>query len=196
MSKEKDDWGFSNLNELFGFDFEPGGFSFWGEGGAKGTRRRSKRMFEAGEVKFVILKLLREKPRHGYDIIKELEDRFAGCYTPSAGTVYPTLQLLEDQGYVRAVEQDGKKVFHITAEGERFLDDNAQVFDDILDRVRDTVHGFAGGRMGELHSAFAKLASVTYKRAWRHGPHHPALTKVVEILRRSADEIERAWEQV
>jgi DNA-binding PadR family transcriptional regulator len=152
-------------------------------------------MFESGEVKFVILRLLREKPRHGYEIIKELEERLGGCYTPSAGTVYPTLQLLEDQGYVRVEMQDGKKVYHITPEGERFLDENSQVLDDILDRIRDTVHGFAGGRMGELHSAFARLASVTYKRAWRFGPHHPAIEKVIEILRRSADEVEREWEK-
>jgi DNA-binding PadR family transcriptional regulator len=195
MAKDKDDWGLHNLNDLFGFDAWPGGFSFWADGWTRGSKRRRKQMFESGEVKFVILRLLREKPRHGYDIIKELEDRFGGCYTPSAGTVYPTLQLLEDQGYVRVEEQDGKKTYHITPEGERFLEENSHLIDDILDRVRDTVHGFTGGRMGELHSAFARLASVTYKRAWRYGPHHPALDRVVEILRQSADDIERAWDQ-
>jgi DNA-binding PadR family transcriptional regulator len=56
-------------------------------------------MFEQGDLKYVILRLLAEKPRHGYEIIKELEDRFSGAYAPSAGTVYPTLTLLEDLGY-------------------------------------------------------------------------------------------------
>jgi len=152
-------------------------------------------MFESGEVKFVILRLLKEKPRHGYDIIKELEDRFAGCYTPSAGTVYPTLQLLEDQAYVRAEEADGKKVYHITPEGERFLDDNSELLDDIFRRVRETVQGIAGGRMGEIHGAFAKLASLTYKRAWRYGPHHPALERVVEILKKATEDIEQTWSE-
>lgn len=195
--KDRDDWdwGFSGLNDLFGFDVFPGGFGIWGEGSPRGSRRRRKQMFESGEVKFVILRLLREKPRHGYDIIRELEDRFGGCYTPSAGTVYPTLQLLEDQGYVRAEEHEGKKVYSITPEGERFLDENSQVLDDILARVRETVHGFTGGRMGELHSVFARLATSTYRRAWRYGPHHPRLEKVVEILRRAADDVERAWEE-
>jgi len=64
-------------------------------------------MFESGEVKFVILRLLKEKPRHGYEVIKAIEEKFGGYYSPSAGTVYPTLQLLEDVGYVRAVETDG-----------------------------------------------------------------------------------------
>lgn len=195
MSKNRDDWGFDSLSELFGLDSWPGGFSFWANPRSRGSGRRRKQMFESGEVKFVILRLLREKPRHGYDVIKELEDRFAGCYTPSAGTVYPTLQMLEDQGHVRSEEQDGKKVYHITPDGERFLEANSELLDDIFVRVRETVHGIAGGTMGELHSAFARLASVTYKRAWRHGPEHPTLDRVVAILRRATEDVEQAWKE-
>jgi DNA-binding PadR family transcriptional regulator len=151
-------------------------------------------MFESGEVKFVILRLLKEQPRHGYEIIKALEQKMWGCYTPSAGTIYPTLQLLEDQGYVRAVETDGKRVYHITPEGERFLAEHNDVLEDIFERVRDTVRDFAGGAMGDLNSAFARLATSIYKQAWRKGPEHPAISRVVDILRRAADEIEQAWE--
>jgi DNA-binding PadR family transcriptional regulator len=189
MSKYNDPWG---LNDLFDFSLWPGGFGIWSGGG----RRRRKQMFESGEIKFVILRLLTEKPRHGYEIIKELEDRFVGCYTPSAGTVYPTLQLLEDQGYVRAVEEEGKKVYHITPEGERFLEENRTTIDDILDRVRDTVRGFAGGRMADLHSAFSDVAKATYKRAWHRGPDDPSVDRVVEILRRTASEIRQEWDRV
>ena len=81
-------------------------------------------MFESGEVKFVILRLLKEKPRHGYEVIKALEEKLGGYYTPSAGTVYPTLQLLEDEGYVRAVETEGKKVYspgHPDADPQGFV---------------------------------------------------------------------------
>ena len=60
-------------------------------------------MFEQGDLRFVILSLLEEKPRHGYEIIKALEERFGGTYAPSPGVVYPTLQLLEDQGFARIV---------------------------------------------------------------------------------------------
>ena len=151
-------------------------------------------MFEQGDLKYVILRLLEEKPRHGYEIIKALEERMGGHYTPSAGTVYPTLQLLEDQGYVRAVETEGRKVYHITPEGEGFLEDNRDVLDEILDRVRDTLRDVAGGSMGELNAAFARLAALTYKQAWRRGPDHPAVARVVEILRRATEEIEREWE--
>ena len=153
MSKCRDDWG---LGDIFAAGFGPGGFGF--QWGGPGGRRRRGQMFEAGEVKFVILRLIKEKPRHGYEIIKALEERLAGCYTPSAGTVYPTLQLLEDQGYVRVVEEGGKKIYHITPEGEQFLETNKDAIEDIFDRVRDTVRDFAGGPMGELHQAFARVA--------------------------------------
>jgi DNA-binding PadR family transcriptional regulator len=145
-------------------------------------------------VKFVILRLLKEKPMHGYEVIKALEEKLGGCYTPSAGTVYPTLQLLEDQGYIRAVDTEGKKVYHITPEGEQFLVEHRDVLEEIFDRVRETVRDFAGGAMGELNGAFGKVARATYKRAWRKGPEHPAVKKVAEILERTAHEIEQAWE--
>ena len=148
-------------------------------------------MFEAGEVKYVILRLLQEKPRHGYEIIKALEEKLAGCYSPSAGTVYPTLQMLEDLGHVRAVDTDGKKVYHITPEGEAFLEQNRDTLDGIFERVRETVRDFAGGSMGDMNGAFARLATATYKLAWRRASDDPAIARVAEILRRAADEIER-----
>ncbi len=188
MCGQRNDWGFG---EFFAAGFGP---KMWAAGfGPKGSRRR-KQIFESGEVKFVILRLLKEKPRHGYEIIKALEEKMAGCYTPSAGTVYPTLQLLEDQGYVRVVETEGKKVYHITSEGEKFLEENRDVLDEIFDRVRETVRNFAGGDMGELHGAFGRVAKVTFGRAWRRGPEHPSLKRVAEILRKAADDIELAWE--
>jgi len=168
---------------------------FFGAEGRPRGRWRGGRMFEQGDLRYVVLRLLEEKPRHGYEIIKALEERFGGAYAPSPGAVYPTLQLLEDQGYVRAVETDGRKVYHITPEGDRFLDDNRDVLDEILDRVRDTLHDVAGGSMGELNAAFARLAGLTYKQAWRRGPDHPAVARVVEILRRATEEIEREWER-
>ena len=182
MHGKRHEWGFGP-----GFPFGPG----WG--GPRRGRRRTQ-MFESGEVKFVILRLLREKPRHGYEVIKALEEQMHGCYTPSAGTVYPTLQLLEDEGYVRVVETDGKKVYHITPEGERYLDEHRDLLDEILDRVRETVRDFTGGGLGEVQSAFARLAGVTFKRAWRRGPEDPALRRVAEILRKAADDVEQAWE--
>ena len=179
-----------------GFDFGAG-FPFWGRGwGERGPKRgRGRRqMFEAGEIKFVILRLLREKPRHGYEVIKALEERMAGCYTPSPGTVYPTLQMLEDQGYVRGVEAEGKKVYEITPEGIKYLDEHRDMLDEIIDRVRETVQDFTGGAIGELQGEFARLARGTFRHAWRRGPDDPAVRRVVEILKQAADDVEKAWQ--
>jgi len=188
MGERGDDWPFGNV---FGAGFGPRFWSFrWPEGG-RGPRRRRQQVFESGEVKYVILRLLREKPRHGYEIIKALEERMGGCYTPSPGTVYPTLQLLEDQGFVRAVEAEGKRVYHITPEGEAFLEKHRDVIEEILERVRDTVRGIAGGRIGDMNQVFAKLAAVTYKQAWRLGPDEPAVGRITEVLRKAVEEIEK-----
>src|SRR5690242_5212614 len=109
-----------------GRGFDPGVMGwFWGGGGPRGRRGgfRGGRMFEQGDLKYVILKLLEEKPRHGYEIIKELEDRFRGVYAPSPGTVYPTLTMLEDLGYARAMpEEGGRKIYEITDEGRKHLE--------------------------------------------------------------------------
>src|ERR1700752_3359042 len=75
--------------------FEGLGSEFWGPKGRHHRGGRMGRIFEQGDLKYVILRLLEEKPRHGYEIIKELEDRFGGAYSPSPGTVYPTLTMLE-----------------------------------------------------------------------------------------------------
>ncbi|HLB54630.1 MAG TPA: PadR family transcriptional regulator [Gemmatimonadales bacterium] len=192
MHKSRDDWGLGDFADFFSCEL-PGIFGFRAGSGRQRSHRRRNQMFESGEVKFVILRLLKEKPRHGYEIIKALEERLAGCYTPSAGTVYPTLQLLEDQGYVRVVEENGKKIYHITPEGEAFLEEHKDAIEDIFDRVRDTVRDFAGGPMGELHQAFGRIAKVTYQRAWRFGPSHPAVPRIVEMLKRTADDIEAEW---
>jgi DNA-binding PadR family transcriptional regulator len=180
-----------------GFDFG-GGFPFWGRDWGNWGQKRGgggrRQIFEAGEIKFVILRLLREKPRHGYEIMKALEERMAGCYTASPGTVYPTLQLLEDQGYVRAVDGGGKKVYEITPEGLKYLDEHKELLDEIIDRVRETVRDFTGGAIGELQAEFARLARGTFRHAWRRGSDDPAVKRVAEILKQAADDIEQAWQ--
>lgn len=179
------DWDFKSFS---GFDprhwFGPG----WRRG--PGGSRRRQQVFESGEMKFVILKLLKEKPRHGYEIMKALEEKLGGWYTPSAGTVYPTLQLLEDLSYVRIEEVEGKKVYHITPEGERFLEENRDVLEDIMDRVRDAFRGFTGGALAGLSQAFGRIAGTSYRYAWSAGPDDPGTKRIIEILQKAAEEIE------
>ena len=93
---------------------------FFGPGGPGGPGM-GPRMFGRGDLKYALLELLRERPKHGYEMIKDLEDRAGGFYTPSAGAVYPTLQLLEDRGWVTSESVEGKRVYTITDAGKQAL---------------------------------------------------------------------------
>jgi DNA-binding PadR family transcriptional regulator len=99
----------------------PWGGPPWGDdpSGHGGGRRRQRR----GDIKYALLELLAERPRHGYELIKELEQRYGGFYRPSPGTVYPTLQLLEEEGHLTMIEQDGKRVYSVTDSGRQLLEE-------------------------------------------------------------------------
>jgi len=83
-------------------------------------------MFERGGLKYALLELLQERPKHGYEMMKELEERMGGFYAPSAGAIYPTLQLLEDRGWVSVETVEGKKIYTITDAGRQAVQENAQ----------------------------------------------------------------------
>jgi DNA-binding PadR family transcriptional regulator len=168
------------------------GFGGWGPQGGHGRwRGRAARLFEQGDLKYVILRLLEEKPRHGYEIIKELESRFGGSYAPSPGTVYPTLTMLEDLGYARVVpEEGGKKIYEITDEGRKHLAEHSTTVNDIFDRIAKFVEGFTDAPMMELNQAFQRLARATYKTATTHIREKETLAKLREIIQRAADEID------
>ena len=168
------------------------GFGGWGPQRGHGHwRGRAARLFEQGDLKYVILRLLEEKPRHGYDIIKELEDRSGGTYAPSPGTVYPTLTMLEDMGYARVVpEEGGKKIYEITDEGRKHLAEHSTTVNDIFDRIARFVEGFTDTPMTELNQSFQRLARATYKTATAHIRETETLNKIREIIQRAADEIE------
>jgi DNA-binding PadR family transcriptional regulator len=148
-------------------------------------------MFGQGDLKFVILRLLAEKPRHGYDIIKELEERSGGSYSPSPGTVYPTLVMLEDMGFARATpEESGKKIYSITPEGRAHLEEHGGTVDDIFERMARVVEGLFDAPMGEVHSAFRRAGKAAYGTATRNVRDPELLRRVSEILDRAAREIE------
>lgn len=96
----------------------------WGEDppGRWGDEPRARR----GDIKFMLLALLVEQPRHGYELIKELESRWGGFRRLSPGSVYPTLQLLEDGGYLTSEQVEGKRVYTVTESGRQLLNDRTQ----------------------------------------------------------------------
>ncbi len=170
--------------EGFGFAFGP---RSWGFRAGRGGHRR-RQWFGAGDMKYVILKLLRDKPRHGYEVMKELEERMHGCYSPSPGTVYPTLQWLEDEGLVVARDVEGKKVYEITDTGKAFLDENKDTVEDIFDRIRETVERTVGGSMVDVNRALGQLVKTVYRTGWKAGDD--ARKRVAESLAKATAEIE------
>jgi DNA-binding PadR family transcriptional regulator len=97
---------------------------------------RRETSFHKGDLKYVILDLLKDKPRHGYDIIRELEELSYGFYKPSPGVIYPTLQMLEEMGYASSTEQEGKKVYSITEEGLKFLENKSNIADGVRRQMK------------------------------------------------------------
>src|SRR5262249_8613275 len=165
------------------FAFGAGPFGFWG------PRHGRRQWFGSGDMKYVILKLLNEKPMHGYEVMKALEDRLRGCYSPSPGTVYPTLQWLEDEGLVKSREVEGKKVYEITDAGRKFLREHRDVIEDIFDRVKEAVDETLGGGMDEVNRAVGRLVKEVYRTAWR-AEDQAERKRIVEILKRAAQELE------
>ena len=92
--------------------------------------------FQKGDLKYVILDLLKDRPRHGYDIIRELEEQSLGTYKPSPGAVYPTLQMFEDMGYTTSTEMDGKKTYTITEQGLQFLAERKDSADEVRSHIK------------------------------------------------------------
>lgn len=126
-------------DESHGSHFYGRGSGF-GRGGGGGGR-----IFGPGDLRLILLALVAEKPSHGYDLIKAVEQKFGGGYSPSPGSVYPTLTLLEDLGHVRATTTEGsKRLFEITAEGRAFLAENQTIIDGIMARVALAARAISG----------------------------------------------------
>lgn len=159
---------------------------------------RTGRKLTAADLQLVILALLADKPAHGYELIKALEERSGGFYSPSPGVIYPALTYLEEVGYASVEAEGAKKLYRITEEGRRQLEQNRTVADTILaelarigakmDEVRQVFTGEEEDSLhsGELHAARHAL------RAALHSKHHcppEEARRIAQILRRAAAEI-------
>ena len=121
---------FGGFGGPFGEDF--------GDRGGPGGRGRRGRMFGTGELRLVILHLLGTGERHGYELIKAVEQASGGAYSPSPGVIYPTLTLLEELGYVTAADENGgKKLYTLAPEGEAFLEANRVHVDGLSARMAE-----------------------------------------------------------
>jgi DNA-binding PadR family transcriptional regulator len=186
-----------------------GGFGFGGRHGMGGFGSgrdaedwmRARRMLAQGDLRLVALALIAEAPRHGYEIIKQLEEKTADWYSPSPGIVYPTLTYLEEAGYVTASTEGSKKLYTITEEGRAYLNANRDVVDAILDRLTvlgERVNRWRRATRGErdngrslpplVQAALDHLRETVSKRLEGDAAVEASL---VEILARTDAELQR-----
>jgi DNA-binding PadR family transcriptional regulator len=154
------------------------------DGGA-GASARGPKMFDAGTLRYLVLQLIADKPRHGYDIIKAIAQRAGGAYAPSPGAIYPLMRGLAGQGHV-AVTLDGNKKLHsITPEGLAFLDANRAYVDAITARVVRPA-----GNDDDLRHLMHELKTVVITRAHAGESGQARLDAIRAILRQARRDIE------
>jgi len=154
----------------------------YGREGREGGWRRGGRM-RRGDIRTAVLALLAEEPGHGYEIIQRLEDKTGGAWRPSPGSVYPTLQLLEDEGLARSVERDGKRVYEITATGR---DEAAQRIEEAGGTPWELAERHHGG-IGQFRDAIKQLAMASGQVMKSGTPEQ--IERTNEILKRARKEI-------
>ncbi|MYM98554.1 PadR family transcriptional regulator [Duganella vulcania] len=149
-----------------------------------GGRGRGPKMFDAGAMRYVVLHLIAEKPRHGYEIIKALEQLSGGSYTPSPGAIYPLLSMMLDMGHVSATADGNKKLHTITPEGEAFLAENRQFVDVILARLAEPSEGRV-----DLRLAMHELKAAVIDKAHGPGASDQRAAQIRAILQRAVDDV-------
>jgi len=172
----------------------------FGEGGE--DLMRARRMLAQGDLRLVALALIAQAPRHGYEIIKLLEEKTSDWYSPSPGIVYPTLTYLEEAGYVTASTEGAKKLYTITDEGRAYLETNRDLVDVVLDRLAalgERVNRWRRAARGEredrrelpplVEAALTHLRSTVGKRLEGDAE---AEARLVEILARADADLQRS----
>lgn len=174
---------------LFAMQF--GGWRGGDFGGRQGRKRR-RRVFDPGELRLVLLKLIADESRHGYDLIRAIEELTGGAYTPSPGIIYPTLNLLEDSGMIVQVETDGsRKAFTITDAGTAELEEKQAEIDVLFSRLSQMGEQEKKAESGSVRRAMGNLFAVLGHRFSRDETDEALVLQVTEILDEAAQRIER-----
>ena len=148
-------------------------------------------MFDQGDLKFVILRLLDEKPRHGYELIKAIEEKFGGAYSPSPGIIYPMLTLFEETGLATVANEGTRKLYSITEEGKKELEENRSAVDEMLHRM-SAISSAARPteRDPQIMRAIQNFRMALSMRAGNLTPEQRS--RIIEVIDNAAREIEKA----
>jgi DNA-binding PadR family transcriptional regulator len=160
------------------------------DGGGGGGGRRG-RMFDGGELKLVLLKLIEDAPRHGYDLIRDIEERTGGAYAPSPGVIYPTLTLLDDMTLIEGVADGSRKQFAITDTGRAELAGKTGEVDALMARLDELGATRAKTDTGPVSRAMGNLRNVLAQRVTTEGTTPETLHDIAAMLDEVAQKIER-----
>ena len=173
----------------FHFDFD---FDFDRSGGPGPRGRRGRRMFEGGELRLVLLKLIADEPRHGYDLIRAIEELTGGQYAPSPGVVYPTLTLLQDMGFIEEAPGEGaRKPFQVTDEGRAHLEEKSDEVAELIERLEGMAPKREHSAGPAIGRSIKNLMYALKTRVAHDGWNEDLLSEIVDILDDAAQRIER-----
>ncbi|MEG3180613.1 PadR family transcriptional regulator [Sphingomonas sp. LT1P40] len=186
----------------FGAHFGPHGKRQWGpftvewdvrgEGRGGGGRGGRRRMFGGDELRLVLLKLIEESPRHGYDLIREIETRTGGAYAPSPGVVYPTITMLADMGLIaEQASDDAKKVFAITTAGQAHLTEREEEVEALMERLTAIGTMRSRGDGSPVRRAMGNLRTVLQHRLGDGEVSQETLHAVADFIDEAARKVER-----
>ena len=165
----------------------PGGFGGGFDGGPRGRRR----VFDGAELRLVLLKLVEDQPRHGYELIKAIEALSGGVYAPSPGMVYPTLTLIADEGLVDEVPEGARKRFAITDAGRKVLADAAETVAGAMARLEALAKMSERTDSAPVRRAMRNLHMALHARLAQDGTDREAQLQIAAILDEAASKVER-----
>ncbi|MEO1552950.1 MAG: PadR family transcriptional regulator [Pseudomonadota bacterium] len=154
---------------------------------AAGARRR--RPLDHGDLRLLILSLIAEQPRHGYDLIAEIEARTGGIYKPSPGVIYPALAVIQDLGLAKVKKEDGKRVFYITETGDAHLEEQAETLAKIEARLESLAHPDSELDPGDVRAASQRLRHTLFKTVTQAWPDTSDYEAIVSILNQARADI-------
>ena len=177
-----------------GWAGQPGFTMGWGQGasGREGRGGRRGRMFDGGELRLVLLKLIADQPRHGYDLIREIEELTGGAYAPSPGVVYPTLTLLDEMGLIEEERTEGaKKRFAATEAGREHLVEKQAEVDALIARLTELGAERSRSDRGPVRRAMGNLGQAVANRVAKGDWSDDTLHDIAALIDEVAQKIER-----
>lgn len=174
-------------------------FEMWMRAGP-GRGRWMGRRVDRGDVKYLILSVLKDGPKHGYEIIREIETRSQGAYAPSPGTIYPTLQMLEDLGYVRSQTQADRRVYELTDAGRAYLDEHRASEEDAWQQFqgqpwRGLFGGFGTEEQRQLQAELVELARALFANGRVFRADARTLARVRDAIKTARQQVDAAFSE-